>query len=179
VTKEVGTYVCTYSATPPNVCRVNRGRVFKKHFGAYALIYLFQHTNNTYQVDCTYTTALLWLPKNLRPWRDSNQGLLFLRLMWCRLRHATRASHGLDSSYSHTYLIKTLHTHVQIHESKSIFYLVWVSRENVVKRTKVEKIWEKTFHRFHQGCQIFLGTKYHNGEKCTKLRRTIPNVHIT
>jgi hypothetical protein len=27
-----------------------------------------------------------------------------------------------------------------------------------------------------QGCQIFLGTKYQNGEKYTKLPRTIPNV---
>jgi hypothetical protein len=27
------------------------------------------------------------------------------------------------------------------------------------------------------GCQIFLGTKYQNGEKYTKLPRTIPNVH--
>jgi hypothetical protein len=30
-------------------------------------------------------------PKNLVPWRDSNPGLLFLRLMRCPLRHATRA----------------------------------------------------------------------------------------
>jgi hypothetical protein len=29
----------------------------------------------------------------------------------------------------------------------------------------------------HQGCQIFLGTKYQNGEKYTKLPQTIPNVH--
>jgi hypothetical protein len=28
-----------------------------------------------------------------------------------------------------------------------------------------------------QGCQIFLGTKYQNGKKFTKLQRTIPNVH--
>jgi hypothetical protein len=27
------------------------------------------------------------------------------------------------------------------------------------------------------GCQIFLGTKYQNGGKYTKLPRTIPNVH--
>jgi hypothetical protein len=27
-----------------------------------------------------------------------------------------------------------------------------------------------------QGCQIFIGTKYQNGEKYTKLPRTIPNV---
>jgi hypothetical protein len=33
------------------------------------------------------TTALLWLPKNLIPWRDSNPGLLFLRRMRCPLRH--------------------------------------------------------------------------------------------
>jgi hypothetical protein len=30
---------------------------------------------------------------------------------------------------------------------------------------------------YEQGCQIFLGAKYQNGEKCTKLPRTIPNVH--
>jgi hypothetical protein len=28
-----------------------------------------------------------------------------------------------------------------------------------------------------QGCQIFLGTKYQNGKKYTKLPRIIPNVH--
>jgi hypothetical protein len=28
-----------------------------------------------------------------------------------------------------------------------------------------------------QGCQIFLGTKYQNGGKYTKLPRTIPNVN--
>jgi hypothetical protein len=28
-----------------------------------------------------------------------------------------------------------------------------------------------------QGCQIFLGTKYQNGEKYAKLPRTVPNVH--
>jgi hypothetical protein len=28
-----------------------------------------------------------------------------------------------------------------------------------------------------QGCQIFLGTKYQNGKKFTKLPLTIPNVH--
>jgi hypothetical protein len=28
-----------------------------------------------------------------------------------------------------------------------------------------------------QGCQIFLGIKYLNGEKYTKLPRTVPNVH--
>jgi hypothetical protein len=31
--------------------------------------------------------------------------------------------------------------------------------------------------RTEQGCQIFLGTKYQNGKKYTKLPRTIPNVH--
>jgi hypothetical protein len=30
-------------------------------------------------------------PKNLTPRRDSNPGLLFLRRMWCPLRHADRA----------------------------------------------------------------------------------------
>jgi hypothetical protein len=29
----------------------------------------------------------------------------------------------------------------------------------------------------NQGCQIFLGTKYQNGEKYTKLPLIIPNVH--
>jgi hypothetical protein len=28
-----------------------------------------------------------------------------------------------------------------------------------------------------QGCQIFLGTKFQNGKKYTKLPQTIPNVH--
>jgi hypothetical protein len=28
-----------------------------------------------------------------------------------------------------------------------------------------------------QGCQIFLGTKYQNGEKYTKLPQNIPNGH--
>jgi hypothetical protein len=29
----------------------------------------------------------------------------------------------------------------------------------------------------HQGCQIFLGPKYQNGEKYTKVPHNIPNVH--
>jgi hypothetical protein len=28
-----------------------------------------------------------------------------------------------------------------------------------------------------QGCQVFLGTKFQNGEKYARLTRTIPNVH--
>jgi hypothetical protein len=31
-------------------------------------------------------------PKNLIPWRDSNPGLMYLRRVWCPLRHAARAS---------------------------------------------------------------------------------------
>jgi hypothetical protein len=31
--------------------------------------------------------------------------------------------------------------------------------------------------RFQQGCQIFLGATYQNGEKCTKLTQIIPNGH--
>jgi hypothetical protein len=30
---------------------------------------------------------------------------------------------------------------------------------------------------FEQGCQIFLGTKYQNGKKYTKLLRTLPIVY--
>jgi hypothetical protein len=37
--------------------------------------------------------------------------------------------------------------------------------------TETEKI------SLDQGCQIFLVTKYQNGEKYNKLPRTIPNVH--
>jgi hypothetical protein len=38
-----------------------------------------------------YSTALLGLPKSIIPWRDSNPGILLLRRMRCRLRHADRA----------------------------------------------------------------------------------------
>jgi hypothetical protein len=44
-------------------------------FVANAFISHFQHTNNAHQV-ILYTTALLYFPKNLIPWRDSNPGLL-------------------------------------------------------------------------------------------------------
>jgi hypothetical protein len=36
---------------------------------------------------------------------------------------------------------------------------------------------DRTYLRTYQGCQIFLGTKYQNGEKFTKLPQTVPNVH--
>jgi hypothetical protein len=58
-----------------NMCR--REHILK-YIWANACISLFQHKNNAYYVSRLYTTALLWLPKNLQmPWRDSNQGLLF------------------------------------------------------------------------------------------------------
>jgi hypothetical protein len=49
--------------------------ILKKYFLCGQCLYFFQHTNNAYLI-ILYTTALLCLPKNLIPWRDSNPGLL-------------------------------------------------------------------------------------------------------
>jgi hypothetical protein len=40
-------------------------------------------------------------------------------------------------------------------------------------------IYVTTYFTHRQGCQIFLGTKYQNEEKYTKLPRTLPNVKKT
>jgi hypothetical protein len=55
--------------------------LFKHSLVANAFISHF----NTQTISQEYT--------NLKPWRDSNPGLLFLRRMRCPLRHAARAMH--------------------------------------------------------------------------------------
>jgi hypothetical protein len=57
--------------------------------GPMPLLIFFQHTNNAYLVDLTQEHCYDCL-KNPIPWRDSNPGLLILKRMRCRLRHAAR-----------------------------------------------------------------------------------------
>jgi hypothetical protein len=59
-------------------------------------------TDNAFKVNYMHTTALLCSPWNPIPWRDSNPGLLFLRLMRCLLRNAARARLQIVTIYIDT-----------------------------------------------------------------------------
>jgi hypothetical protein len=48
---------------------------------------------------------------------------------------------------------------------------------NAIKSGKDEKIRVRVNSGRQQGCQMFLGTTYQNGEKCTKWPQDIPNGH--
>jgi hypothetical protein len=64
----------------------------KNIFGPNAFISLFNtQTMHTYEVYSTTQYHCYDFLKKLTSWRDSNPGLLFLRRMRCRLRHADRA----------------------------------------------------------------------------------------
>jgi hypothetical protein len=69
--------------------------LFRNIFGRISLhISHFQHTNNAYKVNyiCQTQQHGYVVPKNFTPWWTSNPGLLFLRRMRCRLRHAARVA---------------------------------------------------------------------------------------
>jgi hypothetical protein len=99
--------------------------------------YLYKNMTNAFSrtKQCSsplYTAALLWFPKNLIPWWDSNPGLRFLRRMRCPQRRAAIA------------VLTYLH-HVYI------FWTFFVATFSQIKSQKSES---QIGSVGHQGCQM-------------------------